>query len=44
MSGKLTLIPEKLLPAKAALCLPSEQAGRGWGRGSFIMGDLTDMR
>ncbi len=39
MSGKLTLIPSELYPAKAVLCLDSPKAG--WG--SFILGNLTDI-
>ncbi|AUB34950.1 hypothetical protein COO91_00792 [Nostoc flagelliforme CCNUN1] len=35
--------PEEPHPAKAVLCLPSPPAGRGWGWGSFIMGNLADM-
>ena len=43
MSASLLIKPEEPHPAKATLCLPSSLAGRGWGWGSFIMGNLADM-
>lgn len=43
MSASLLIKPEEAHPAKTYLCLPSPQAGRGWGWGSFIMGNLADM-
>jgi hypothetical protein len=43
ISGSLLIKPGVPHPAKATLCLPSPQAGRGWGWGSFLMGNLADM-
>ncbi|MEH2212417.1 hypothetical protein [Nostoc sp.] len=46
MSARLLIKPEEPHPAKAMLCLPSSQAGRGWGWGAMtveIITNYTDM-
>jgi len=43
MSAWLLIKLEEPHPAKAVLCLPSPLAGRGWGWGSFFIGNLADM-
>ena len=46
MSARLLIKPEEPHPAKAMLCLPSPQAGRGWGWDAMtveIITNYTDM-
>jgi hypothetical protein len=34
--------PQEPHPAKATLCLPSPQAGRGWGWGAMTVGIIAN--